>query len=591
MSSDTVDAATQHLLEVIFERFRETGEWPLLDVLRHALVRNDDDLDVEGVGRRLDPAYGHLELGYQTKATLTLHGVALCPGSNEVLEDCLRTVKFAYDRYVETGPNARFTSQDLIREFGMNAIRVNRTRELIAFVPGINGGGSDSHGWHMLLTADIARFKRTASVQELLAQTPRSRGLNAFAPPTPLPRIPDPSAPVAGPSDRNPGVFISVAEQHKDDLGRPFRNLLEPKVRGYIVSDLPLVGEAYSPDDKVDAYLERATAVVIFATADIASDTGAFTRPNISEEIARARAKQHLRTRICVLREPGVTLPSNTNPAYSRLDPKKPWEAFVSALEQLREWGFDVNIPSVPPPGFALASTPSLGQSVPTLNAETDLNALEVALGRVPEFRHTSGSPSVALTVVSVPRRSILRPAELESSAFAEKFETAALMGPAAVLDRSQGTTTKMAGNSLVAQQQTDWAAIDAEATLVVVRRLRENPGQRVGISGVIEEDLLEALESELTFADHILTMVDHSEGTAHVLIVAALLGAGSSGWRTRAEQAANPNSMSMDITAGDRIVERFSPPARPRRALSVDRPALAQDLMVLLRRQARHRR
>src|SRR4051794_4872383 len=120
MSGDTVDPETQHLLEVIFERFRETGEWPRLDVLRHALVLDDDDLDVQGVGRRLDPAYGHVEVGYQTTATLTIHGVALCRGSGDILEDCLRTVRFAYVRYLEAGPDARFTSHDLVREFEMS---------------------------------------------------------------------------------------------------------------------------------------------------------------------------------------------------------------------------------------------------------------------------------------------------------------------------------------------------------------------------------------------------------------------------------------------------------------------------------------
>jgi hypothetical protein len=588
MSSDTVDPETQHLLEVILERFRETGEWPRLDALRHALVRNDDDLDVVGVGRRLDPAYGHVELGYQTKATLTIHGIALCRGSGEILEDCLRTVKFAYHRYVETGPDARITSQDLAREFEMSAVRLNRTRELIAWVPGMNGGGSDDDGWHVLVTADIARFKRTESVPDLLAQTPRARGLNAFAPPTPLPTNPGPAAVVSGTLARKPAVFISVAEQHKDDLGRPFRDLLGPKVSGYIVSDLPLVDEAYSPDEKVEAYLEKADAAVIFATADIASDSGDFTRPNISEEIARARSKRHLRTRICVLREPGVTLPSNTNPAYSHLDPMRPGAAFVSALEQLRAWGFDLNVPSVPPPRSAPASAPSLGRSLPTLDTETERTALEHALGRVPELRHTTGRPSVALTVVSVPRRSILRPAELESTTFADRFETAALTGPGAVLHRRHGTTTKMSGNSLVSQQESNWTAIDAEATLAVVRQLRAKSGREIGLWGVIEEDVVEALERELAFADHVLTMVDPSESTTHVVLVAILLGAGSSEWRTRAEQAANPTSMTMDITAGDRIVERFSPPARLRAALSTDRPALARDLMVLLRRHAR---
>lgn len=134
-----------------------------------------------------------------------------------------------------------------------------------------------------------------------------------------------------------PGVFLSVAEGRKISLARPFRDLLRPSVEGYIVSDLPLIGETNTPEEKVDAYLERSQAVIVFATSDL--DAGRFTRPNIADEIARARSKPHLRNRICVLKQSGVTLASNTNPAYNQLDPDDPEPAFAAALEQLKAWG------------------------------------------------------------------------------------------------------------------------------------------------------------------------------------------------------------------------------------------------------------
>ena len=137
-------------------------------------------------------------------------------------------------------------------------------------------------------------------------------------------------------------VFLSVAEGQKTLLAQPFRDLLLPSVTGLIVSDLPLIDDAYTPEEKVDAYLERSQAVVVFATADLDAGSDRFTRPNIADEIGRARSKQHLRNRICVLKQPGVTLPSNTNPAYNHLDPDHPEPAFAAAMEQLKAWGFDV---------------------------------------------------------------------------------------------------------------------------------------------------------------------------------------------------------------------------------------------------------
>ncbi|HET9852030.1 MAG TPA: alpha/beta hydrolase [Candidatus Limnocylindrales bacterium] len=137
-----------------------------------------------------------------------------------------------------------------------------------------------------------------------------------------------------------PGVFISCSERQKEALGLPFKSLLAGKgLRGYVVSDEPRPDGAWTPEEKVDAYLARSDAVVVFATGDLAAGEDRYTRPNIGDEIGRARAEPHLRDRVVVLKEHGVTLPSNINPAYESLDPAHPERAFERALVQLREWG------------------------------------------------------------------------------------------------------------------------------------------------------------------------------------------------------------------------------------------------------------
>ena len=78
---------------------------------------------------------------------------------------------------------------------------------------------------------------------------------------------------------------------------------------------------------------------MVFATGDVEAADDRYTRPNIGDEIGRARAEPHLRDRVVVLKEHGVTLPSNINPAYESLDPSRPERAFERALVQLREWG------------------------------------------------------------------------------------------------------------------------------------------------------------------------------------------------------------------------------------------------------------
>jgi pimeloyl-ACP methyl ester carboxylesterase len=136
------------------------------------------------------------------------------------------------------------------------------------------------------------------------------------------------------------GVFISCSERQKEALGRPFKALLaEHGLRGFIVSDEPRPEGAWTPEEKVDAYLARSDAVVVFATGDLEAGEDRYTRPNIGDEIGRARSEPRLRNRVCVLKEHGVTLPSNINPAYESLDPAHPQEGFRRALAQLGEWG------------------------------------------------------------------------------------------------------------------------------------------------------------------------------------------------------------------------------------------------------------
>ena len=164
----------------------------------------------------------------------------------------------------------------------------------------------------------------------------------------------------AGP-DSMRGVFISCSERQKEALGRPFKALLARSgVPGFIVSDEPRPEGSWTPEEKVDAYLDRSDAVVVFATGDLEAGDDRYTRPNIGDEIGRARSKPHLRNRVCVLKEHGVTLPSNINPAYEALDLAHPEDGFERALAQLREWGLRVDpLPEAPVAGAGRSSTPA----------------------------------------------------------------------------------------------------------------------------------------------------------------------------------------------------------------------------------------
>jgi hypothetical protein len=340
----------------------------------------------------------------------------------------------------------------------------------------------------------------------------------------------------------------------------------------------------------VEAYLDRSNAVVVFATGDLVAEGDTYTRPNIADEIARARSRPGLRDRVCVLREHGVKLPSNINPAYEGLDPDHPEVAFRRALQQLATWGLPVPVPPEPPATRA-GSSRSVGRRHPAEDhADTSVDhreLLERAVERIPGRLNTAGEPSIALTVASGPHQPVLRPTELEDPKLANQLTQVLLFGDAALFDPFEGTTSAMSGNSLIIKQTRSWLALDAEGTVVVLWPLRRGAQPR-GLSAVIEEDVRSDIEGALRFIDRLLGVIDARGGITHVAPVVALLAAGYGAWRTRAEQEASPNSMTMNITAGDEpAVARLSPPARLRAALRDEPAELAADLTVLLRREA----
>jgi hypothetical protein len=382
-----------------------------------------------------------------------------------------------------------------------------------------------------------------------------------------------------------PAVFLSVAEGQKTSLARPFRDLLLPSVTGFVVSDLPLIDDAYTPEEKVDAYLERSEAVVVFATADLDAGGDRFTRPNIADEIGRARSKQHLRNRICVLKQRGVTLPSNTNPAYNHLDPDHPEPAFAAAIEQLRAWGF-------PLAGKSGNVTTSAGErredtSRDAMSPEPDAVSLDRALSLLPRLRNVAGEPTLLLIAVPTPRAPLLRPSELEDPGLAGWLEREALYGDAPVLERGEGTKTGAVGGTLVARQSRGSVALNEEGAVVVARPMTRGTDRAVILRGIIEEDVVSDLETDIAFSQAVLARIDPTQRATHVVLVGAMLGATYTAWRTRAEQAASPSSMSINVNAGEQILAYLSPAAQPRSSLTTQRSGLARDLMVLLRREA----
>ena len=103
----------------------------------------------------------------------------------------------------------------------------------------------------------------------------------------------------------------------------------------------------------------------------------------------------------------------------------------------------------------------------------------------------------------------------------------------------------------------------------------------------LIEEDILDRLKNTFRFFGWMLDCVDELRRMSDVALVVHVTGGGYMGWRTRAEQQSNPGNYSVNPTAEQKPIH-LSPALRKRAAFIQDVDRIAEDMLVLLRRQRR---
>ena len=220
---------------------------------------------------------------------------------------------------------------------------------------------------------------------------------------------------------------------------------------------------------------------------------------------------------------------------------------------------------------------------------EDEMTARAVAM-LAPENRNQMMPAMLDFIVVGGPRQRILRPAELEAPDLAEQLEQSALYGESRLFDRTLGTVSGLDGSDLVLRQERGASIRVTEQGAVSLRLPLEESrtGGRnfdpVSSMVVVEEVVQQRLGTALDYVARALGRIDPTQRLTHLKVAARLSGVEHRGWRTRAQHAANSNSVQMGHGG---ITER--PPiilAIRRAALGLDRAPLIEDILVPLRRK-----
>jgi predicted nucleotide-binding protein len=176
-------------IQTIFDHFDKHGDWPLYGFLERSLV---NEFDVTEVAKQLPYYFTNASESYypDRQAILTVPALAICKGTEELLKNFIRTLRFCVDKYFDPSNDNHkvdFSSKDLIVHLKMPILTVRKIQRLIQCEPHITSDGvvnMEGSEWQYNISRDIRRFNDIKSIDEYLEI--RMKPNNPFNPVTSL---------------------------------------------------------------------------------------------------------------------------------------------------------------------------------------------------------------------------------------------------------------------------------------------------------------------------------------------------------------------------------------------------------------------
>lgn len=207
------------------------------------------------------------------------------------------------------------------------------------------------------------------------------------------------------------------------------------------------------------------------------------------------------------------------------------------------------------------------------------------AQGHLPD-RRGSSSPALCVVLVGAPEQQVLRPAQLEAQALTDAIQKEALFGDSRVFDQKEGSEVEVDGDQLVISQDNASVMVTQRGDVRVVQPAqRERDGHNF-LPVLIQEEIKESIERALLFSDWLLDTVDPKRRLAWVAPVATIIHSGYTGWMTRNQRTSSGNSVTMGTGGKEAVSVHLSPAILSRPSLRPEASVIAEDLMVLLRRE-----
>lgn len=191
------------VLDSIYDRFEETGEWPDPMQLQREMRAAGGPQALARTASAMPRELGHRDHS-SPRVVLTLFGVACCQASGRLLNAYFTIFALALARHSTPTVNNRVTRGDINALLNDPLLTDRVSRLILADCPFLAGGSADLEEWDLAIDERIVDYEDAGDPNELLAAIAGERGLVAL-PPQPDSSPPDIEATPPASADVGPG--------------------------------------------------------------------------------------------------------------------------------------------------------------------------------------------------------------------------------------------------------------------------------------------------------------------------------------------------------------------------------------------------
>jgi uncharacterized protein (TIGR02391 family) len=219
-------SAQRHFLQVIFDRFNASGDWPEIPALQRELDRRDeealvpDDIDVAETARTMPREIGIRDYN-PPRVWLKVRALAMLPAAKPLLDSFMKVIWLASRRYLAPDGAPKLRRADLTGELAFDEAMAHRVSLLLEGEPLILGGGTGrmtDPEWERDLAPSFRDLRNAVTLKEYLEAQERVFSAPRPAPPV-VPRPAFASAGVQSPIDMPAPTTIASAPASSPTAG------------------------------------------------------------------------------------------------------------------------------------------------------------------------------------------------------------------------------------------------------------------------------------------------------------------------------------------------------------------------------------